>query len=307
MKITNVFKSGTAAPENLEARAVVIHMASQLGVGQFASQLCPACDGGASKERSLSMDVGTNGVIKFYCHRAACGFQGNCYSTPGMTVHARPALENVSHLNPLTADLHPLSERELAYFEKRYSISPDCAKREIRRTTARYALRIVGPSGRERGWITRRPYSDSPADTTANRDDSQYAQKALTFMEKDEPVLSWYSPQENIEDGDRGIYLVEDQLSAMRLVEYFAREFPGHNMAAVALLGSGINAGKVAEIQQQDLEHNRTVHIALDKDATGAAFAMARKWGQAFTSCRVIVLEKDIKDCSDDELSRLPL
>jgi len=224
-----------------------------------------------------------------------------------MTVHARPALENVSHLNPLTADLHPLSERELAYFEKRYSISPDCAKREIRRTTARYALRIVGPSGRERGWITRRPYSDSPADTTANRDDSQYAQKALTFMEKDEPVLSWYSPQENIEDGDRGIYLVEDQLSAMRLVEYFAREFPGHNMAAVALLGSGINAGKVAEIQQQDLEHNRTVHIALDKDATGAAFAMARKWGQAFTSCRVIVLEKDIKDCSDDELSRLPL
>jgi hypothetical protein len=126
-------------------------------------------------------------------------------------------------------------------------------------------------------------------------------------MEKDEPVLSWYHPSGNIEEYDRGIYLVEDQLSAMRLIEYFETQWPGHNASAVALLGSGINASKVGEIQRADRDHNRTVHIALDKDATGAAFAMARKWGQAFTECHVLVLDKDIKDMSDDEVGELPL
>ena len=120
-------------------------------------------------------------------------------------------------------------------------------------------------------------------------------------------MLSWYEPNGPVEEYERGIYVVEDQLSAMRLVEYFETQLPGHNCSAVALLGTGINAAKVGEIQRQDVDARCTVHIALDKDATGAAFAMARKWGQAFTECRVIVLEKDIKDMTDEEVEELPL
>lgn len=306
MKIGNVFKSGKPDAENLEARAAVIHIASQLGVGQFASQLCPSCDGGASKERSLSLDVATNGVIKFYCHRAVCNFQGSCYSHSGLQVNERAPeiLANVNRLNPLDADLYPLGAKDLDYFEGRYRIGRDRAGAAIRRTASRYALAIFTPAGAIRGWITRRPYGDSPADTTASRNDSQYSAKALTFMERDEPVQSWYHTQSRTGGYDKGVFLVEDQLSAMRLIEYFEAELPSDSASAVALLGTGVNASKVAEIQRQK---PCRVSICLDKDATGAAFAMARKWGQAFNHTRVIVLEKDIKDCSDDEIAELPL
>lgn len=306
MKFENAFKSGKAAiPANLEARAVIVRMAQQLGVGQFASQLCPQCDGGPSKERSLSMDVGTNGVIKFYCHRGTCEFQGNAYSTPGLSVHERPQFDTVSHLNPLDADLYPLSENELVYFEERYHIGRVRANKSIRRTNHRYALAVFGPTGICRGWITRRPYSDSPADTEASRADSHFGVKVLTYMEKDEPVLSWY--RNDFDDPPYlGVYLVEDQLSAMRLLAYFESEYGEQYTASVAaLMGTGINASKVAEIQR--VAGDSRVHIALDKDATGAAFAMARKWGQAFNECRVVVLDKDIKDCTDDEVAQLPL
>jgi hypothetical protein len=124
-------------------------------------------------------------------------------------------------------------------------------------------------------------------------------------MEVDGPVMSWYHVEGNAEDGDRGVYVVEDQISAMRLIEYFEQQWPGHDASAVALLGTGLNASKVAEIQR--VARDRPVHIALDADATGHAFAMARKWGQAFARCRVVVLSKDIKDSTDKELTELAL
>jgi hypothetical protein len=65
-----------------------------------------------------------------------------------------------------------------------------------------------------------------------------------------------------------------------------------------------LNAAKVAEIQKAKAP---AVWIALDADATGQAFAMARKWGAAFNYCRVCVLPKDIKDMTDEELASLPL
>jgi DNA primase len=83
----------------------------------------------------------------------------------------------------------------------------------------------------------------------------------------------------------------------MRIVEF------DQTLRAVAILGTGVNAEKIAEIQKKSTH----VLIALDADATGQAFAMARKWGNAFDTCRVIVLSKDIKDSSDEELATLPL
>jgi DNA primase len=94
--------------------------------------------------------------------------------------------------------------------------------------------------------------------------------------------------------------LVEDSLSAMRLVEFDS------SLRTVAILGTGVNAEKVREIQRASVDYDE-VMIALDADATGQAFTMARKWGNAFRKCRVIVLSKDIKDSSDEELASLPL
>jgi hypothetical protein len=283
-------------------KTYIVELAHHLGVGQFAAQLCPDCDGGSSKERSLSIEVGQNGIIKFYCHRAACGFSGNAYISPTAAhLGIKQVEERVRGQNPLTEPVSPLSAREQAFFLSRYGIPAASLEGRVYRTESRYALPILRTSGTRRGFITRRPYTGSPADTAANRNDPQYSVKTLTYLEADEPCLSWYGASR-----PECLVLVEDQLSAMRLTSFWEHlEGESYPVTAAAILGTGVNAEKIREIQQ--VAQGCDVWIALDADATGQAFAMARKWGNAFAKCKVCVLEKDIKDSSDDELARLPI
>lgn len=272
----------------------VANLAESLGVGQWASRMCPECHGGASKERSLSLNVQQNGVIAYYCHRNACGFKGNIYINPAEARLGVISRDPLPRERPaLTEPVTPLSEREKAFFLSRYGIHD--TESTIYRTDTRYALPILRPDGTRRGFITRRPYEGSPADTPANRNDYNWANKTLTYLEVEEPCQSWYG-----RTTATGIVLVEDSLSAMRLVEFDS------SLRTVAILGTGVNAEKVREIQRASVDYDE-VMIALDADATGQAFAMARKWGNAFRKCRVIVLSKDIKDSSDEELASLPL
>ena len=291
--------------EDLPARGGIITLARKLGFGQFSSQLCPKCEGGTSRERTLSIDIAQNGVIKFNCFRASCGFAGTAYTNEGLAPRAEAlAVSGTRELRPLTADLHPLSSKELLFFSNKFGLPEAVAKHGVYRTETRYALPIFRPNGTHRGYITRRPWDGSPADTAENRLDSQWARKALTYLEADEPVQSWYFNGKP--DFVVSIVLVEDPISAMRLASYWEQtegaEFP---MAAVAILGTGLNASKIHEIQQ--IARQTEVHIALDADATGQAFAMARKWGPGFRRLGVIVLPKDIKDMTDEEIGSLPL
>lgn len=285
-----------------DARQAVVDLAQEKGVGQYASQLCPSCSGGSTRERSLSLSVESNGVIKYYCFRASCGFKGTAYSSEAARIVHAPAAQE-SRLKPFTGEIHPLSKREVAFFESRYGISPGYLSDRIYRTGDRYALPIFAPNGDKRGYIARRPYDHSPADTPAARNDPGYANKAFIYLEKDEPVQSWYHTGAE-RDEDYGVILVEDCLSAMRLCSWADDPVRSVRLSAVSILGTGINAQKVAEIQRES--RKMPVSIALDADATGQAFAMARKWGSAFSSCRVIVLNKDIKDMSDEEIHELP-
>jgi hypothetical protein len=297
----NVFKPRLPVVEDQQARSAIVVMAQQMGPGQRANLLCPSCSGGHTRERSMSLNVEVNGVIKYHCHRTACNFSGTAYAQPGLKATIDPRAIN-GHINPLTGDLYPLNKVEIEWFKQRFNVS---YVEEIRRTVARYALPIYAPNGSTRGWITRRPWDGSPADTEVNRNDSQYAMKALTYMESDAPVMSWYTPPQD-RDIDVGCVLVEDQISALRLAEWLEHSSRSLTGQVVALLGTGLNASKIAEIQRSLTNHSRVV-FALDRDATGHAFAMARKWGQAFSECRVVVLSKDIKDCTDEEIGELPL
>jgi hypothetical protein len=296
-------KAGTKV-NSREAQAVV-ELGIAIGVGQFASQLCPSCEGGPNKARTLSLDVGQNGIIKFFCHRASCDFQGSVYTNPGA---ARLGVRQPGATtpkgrgeNPLLDPISPLSEREYAFFLSRFALPTDTVDSRIYRTDSRYALPIFRPDQRRRGFITRRPYADSPADTAANRNHPQYAVKSLTYLESDEPCQSWYGASI-----PEALIIVEDPLSAMRITSYWQGiEGESYPVTAVAILGTGVNAEKIGEIQK--VARNCPVYIALDADATAQAFAMSRKWGSAFHSCRVCVLSKDIKDSSDEELAGLPL
>lgn len=273
----------------------VVDLASRTGVGQWASQLCPECTGGGSRERSLSLNVEAGGMVRYHCHRAACGFSGTVYSRPDAIPAQGQGVAAKTALRPYTGDLHALSDREVAWFQERFNLPTDIITENIKRAEHRYALPIWSPQHEIRGWITRRPWEGSPADTKDARADAQASSKVLTYMETDDPVMSWYGSFST--DKFTG-YVVEDPISAMRLASFLE-----DSVSVISILGTGVNIGKIAELQR----HIRYLTIALDHDATGQAFAMARKWGQGFYMFRVCVLDKDLKDSTDDEIKKLSL
>lgn len=183
-------------------------------------------------------------------------------------------------LRPYTGDRFPLTGRPVAENRiiERFGFSPPgmgTVAYTVPVDAEPFLLPILAPNGSERGVM----------EAVYGRNKRRRIWKA-----KHEPMISW------TREGDHydGVYLVEDQISALKL----------HHVAsirAVALLGTSLNAESVAEIQRTA----RHVTIALDSDATGKAFLLARKWGAAFKSCAVQILTKDIKDQSFQEIREL--
>lgn len=240
-------------------------LAARLGAGQHTGLPCPACSG-ATSDRALSMHI-DGYSIKAVCHRASCGFKfRNAYAS--VVDGVRP-----SRARPYTGELRVLDATDKAWLSMRFQLSMHMLQ-AIRKSDGRYFLPIVAPDGNRRGWVSRRPWEGSPL-----WDSADASCKSLTYMDDESPVMSWYRGPNST------TVLVEDQISAMRVVQ-------DTRLSCVALLGTGVNEEKVSEIQR----HAKHILIALDSDATGQAFNIARKWGQAFESCRVVILEYDIKD-----------
>lgn len=244
-------------------------MAAELGNGQHGGLQCPECRHPTDKAMSVLVD---GEAIKAICHRASCGFK---YSVGYAVDHGlRP-----SRVRPYTGALAQLDQADYVWLCSRFD-APISAFGAMRKSDGRYFLPINGPEGTRRGWVSRRPWEGSPL-----WDEGDKSPKSLTYMENDEPVQGWNTFGGVPVDVEDTVVLVEDQISAVRVLI-------DTSLVSVAILGTGINEEKVAELQR----HARNILIALDSDATGNAFAMARKWGQAFNSCRVVILSKDIKD-----------
>lgn len=189
-----------------------------------------------------------------------------------------------SGVRTCSESLFPLDAVDTAYFRDRYELPPAISTRHIRvaREAGRYALPIYSPTNEVRGMVLRCPWSGAP------RRAANATTKADTYKYSLEPLQSHYFAHER-----SMLVIVEDQLSAIKLAAY------GYN--SVAFLGvpdtraSGYSgADRVMEIARR--AKDGPVIIALDSDATDAAFLFARKWGHAFKSIRVAILSKDLKD-----------
>ena len=112
--------------------------------------------------------------------------------------------------------------------------------------------------------------------------------KALTYIDEGEVAQSWYRINHNAPT-----VVVEDIPSAVRV------NMSGVN--AVALLGTLVNEDKAIEIARYA---PRPVVIALDQDATARAFQIARKFGLLWDHYRVLPLNKDFKDMTEDEIQQ---
>jgi hypothetical protein len=235
---------------------------------------CPACGGGATGERSFRIAQQPDGAVRGKCFRASCGFYHSTF---------RPDLVAVNHvnevrLNPYTGPIRGLDTAEREWMKRRYG----CELRSVGSTEdGRYVLPIWDDTGAERGVVVRVPHPGSPL-----RGDRDYRglPKTMTYRSAEGPVQAWYVCTAAGADRDVAV-LVEDQISAMKV-----RLYAG--VTSVALLGTELTQDKVAELQR----NVKRIVIALDSDATSKAFEHARRWGKAFESCKVLILEGDIKD-----------
>lgn len=242
-------------------------LASMLGPGQHTGLACPQCRHPTDRALSLLVDPPS---VKAICHRASCGFK---YVNSSARWESVGAEVRPTRARPYTGPLSMLDEDDIDWFRTHFRLPLLCIK-SYRKSDNRYFLPIGGPE-RQRGWLSRRPWEGAPLVDASSRP------KALIYMDNDDPAQHWECPV----DGNLPLILVEDPISSARIL--WDTDLP-----AVALLGTGINQEKIAEMQR----HVKSIVFALDADATGQAFAHARKWGQAFESCRVLILERDIKD-----------
>ena len=239
--------------------------------GQYNGLMCMHC---TAPELGLSVRI-DGGHIYWNCHRASCGDVGRM---PLGIFSTRFKMENYDTPREFphpgyTGPCFPLTEEDTQFFNERYEIDP--TRHGFKRGEGVYLFPITDPRGAIRGWVTRY-LQKSPVD-----DGTYQGPKTRTFSAKaGEQCISFYV---NRYTPKCPLVVVEDSISAAKCYEAGVR--------ACALLGTGLNAERVRELQQF-----KKIILALDADATGLAFAHARKWGAAFESCKVQVLQKDLKD-----------
>lgn len=251
--------------------------------------LCPVCDGGRSHDRTFSVSRLNNGTIAFNCFRDQCTVNGGRISEEGYSV-ARPATtKQVRKLKPYMGGTWCPSMEDFDFFEQRFHLSGRTVDRGVMTTErGEYAFPIFGADYKRRGYVIRQPvWKGFPQPPMEGRPGCP---KALTYLEVDAEPISFYldTGLQHVESSP--LIIVEDQVSAMRCMS--------DGLRAVALLGTHLNMHRVREIASV----SKDVIIALDEDATATAFGMAQTWGLAFNSCRIAILDQDIKDMPRNEV-----
>ena len=253
-------------------KSEIILLAGSLAPGDTIREMCPRCDGGSTRERSLSITLSEDGQVLWQCFRSKCpekGYTGLKNTTnSGLVQKPKPRavfegkvealnaaqLERIRELWGITNPLH-------------WWWTPDHG--------GRVAMSIRSPKYVHRGWVLRDIYGRSRI-------------KALTYVDQNEEGISWYKTKIGAPT-----MVVEDLPSAIRASGY---------VNAVALLGTGIGLTRADEI---NLYAPRPIVIALDQDATAEAFRIAHKWALLWGDVKVLPLKQDLKNMEEEALCKL--
>lgn len=260
---------------------------AQLTAGQTRRVLCPVCGGGKTAELSLTVSRVYDGRIAYHCHRASCDVGGYVDDVGSFTPNA-PIQGRV--LRPYDKPLRHVTPQDVQYFGDRFHLDEFTVERFIKVTDYdEYALPIYADYGKRIGVVIRQPVWSG--DVECHRKGKETAPKTMTYLEVDDEPISIYASMSPHILTLNSVVVVEDQISAIRVWQL--------GIPAVALLGTHMNMRRIRAIQRIGTDG---VVIALDEDATDKAFAMAQRWSLAFKSCRVAMLDTDIKDMDDEEI-----
>lgn len=247
--------------------------------GSQSRLLCPQCRGGSQREKSLSV-TRDGGQLKYLCHRAQCPTRGVVDTmsqickpsvVSSITVLKKDWMEEAltPHLCKLMSTTIGLNESELA--EVKVLVPPD-----------RLVLPVQLLDGSSTGAVHRKYDWLNP-----------YVPGAKALNKVLDPAAPWiHFPKRTRDTYIDTLVLVEDVISAMKV----SRVRP-----CASLMGTHLSDKVLRYLIEIGVQH---LHIALDDDATNKAVAMRDRVGLHFTSCRVIILDKDAKDMNDTELQQ---
>lgn len=252
---------------------------SAIGDGETSSgEICPACAGGDSQEKSLSVTRRGNSLL-FICHRSSCYLRG-AVSLGGMpTLGETPrSLDRKTSYPRVAAE--QLNAATAKFLATRYRIPAESVEFAGLGWTGdanwrygrRVAMPIYGPNSKERGVSYRSYEGVAPKTITELKDGSESTASWYKWLRKSDTLI-----------------IVEDQISAIKLAPY---------VHSLALLGTHMNEDLAKEIAAQGY---KTVLICLDNDATYTAIKMQLMWKSTIKGLLVNGLGKDIKDMNDNE------
>jgi DNA primase len=83
-------------------------------------------------------------------------------------------------------------------------------------------------------------------------------------------------------------------MSAIKLAPY---------VHSLALLGTNLSEAKVNEIPKAGPDKYDNIYLCFDNDAIGVAVKTQLDWVSVLPNMRILGLQKDIKDMTDDEFT----
>ena len=238
-----------------------------------SGQICPACEGGSTKEGSLSI-TRRGGRLLFYCHRAQCNVFG---SAPVGRGTRRERSQNKPENRYPEIQVSPANQALLKLLSAKFRIPRKVLQNAgvgwTGEGSGRYARRvcypIFGPDSRERGKNYR------------SYEQGVQPKAIIQLKDKEQVAASWYKFIRR----SSTLVLVEDQVSAIRLAPF---------THSLALLGVNVSEAKVEEILAAEPKYQQIL-LSLDEDATLESIKQALKWKNRI-NLLVVPLQKDIKN-----------
>ena len=242
--------------------------AAGLQPGERIRIKCPTCGGDTP---TLSIAMSPEGLAMWYCFRAVCSERGNrnlVRTSSATTVPRNTAKPYKGELVACPEFAEKLLNNKVGWDATHLATARPLFNPEQRRI----AFPIYAPNGARRGYVLR-GY------------EGWHIPKALTFMDNNEPHISWYGI-------GKTVILVEDIPSAVRASKY---------VRSAALCGTHAPPEYVQEIAA----NASNVIWALDADALGQSVKQHRANSLLFNSSTLLPLERDIKDMAENDLADL--
>lgn len=251
---------------------------SALRDGESSSgQICPSCEGGSSKEASLSVSR-RGGALLFTCHRASCSFGGKISDPNGGGEEDEPTVKRAPRSMLRTI---PMVKADIKLLASKYGVSVED-----------FELAGIGWTGEGDGTYGRRvsypifgPNSGKRGESYRSYEGKQ-PKSLIRLASPDSIAQAWYKWKRSSD----AVIIVEDQVSAIKLAPYYH---------SVALLGTNLSSEKVREIKEGNY---KAVYLVLDGDAIVQAIDLQQAYREVLPNLRVLHISKDIKNMNEKEL-----